>query len=559
MKRFEYFIILLLSLVILFLSFYPIYYRYKTTPPDRTYVGTTFYTADYAGYVSTIEQGIKGRWTYVDKFTTEKLSETFLYYPYLLIGHIAGFLGIGSIWAYHLSRFLLGLIYLVSIYWLIAVIFSDRNRHSGESSEARRIQNQDSGQARMTGSMISSIKRIIAFFLVLFSSSFPSKLSSIVAETQVVNRFVIQPHFLLGNIFLILGIILFLKYLEKPEKKYVILSGLMVFLVTVFRPSHVILYLATIGIYVIVSTLASFWGGSASWRRRLQNHLRTDSGQARMTMRQYFIFFLTSLVFSLPGFFYLWYLKSNFNELPYFLYDGEGKNLFNLWDLVLLQGPMLLLAVSLFFRHSGKSGILLSFVAANVVLLFVLPKIYPLNPLRFLQTPLFAILAILATEAIFKLAKNLSLITLMFLITVTFSLPTLWLDFDHEVHLYVDAYYIWPPKEYLPALKFLESSSKPQDAVLTYKSLSNLVPMISGNTIYWGHTNETLNYNQKQIMVEKFYKGLMSDQEAQEFLKSNNIKYILVGREEKALGNFHYEFLKKDFANLELELYNSEL
>ena len=531
MKKAEMIVVFLLSFFVLALSFYPIYSRYKQTPPDRVYVGTTFFTQDYAGYVSTIEQGIKGNILYQDKFTTEKVPQTFLYYPYLVIGHIGRIFGISSVWMYHISRFVLGFTYLLTIFWLIKTVFPK-----------------------------SVIKRLLAFLLVLFSSSIPgSRLSGMIAEVQIVNRFVIQPHFLLGNIALVLCLILFLKFLEKPRFKYALISGIIIFLTTIFRPSNMMLFLGVVFVFSIFK------------RFKTNNQL-----------------LITNILFFLPAIIYLFFLQKTIPDLPYFLYDKAPTNPFNVWDFILLEGPVFLIliigsilvslrankvsvAISNWIPACRQAGlrrftprndilILFLFLILNFLSIFFLPKIYPLNPLRFLQTPIFAITAILATGVIFKLSKNIIVISVITIIIFIVSFPTFILDLRHENKLYVDALYIWPPKEYVPALSYLDNKSHPEDKVLTYMSLSNLVPMLSGNTVYWGHGNETLKYNQKTPMVENFYKGKMTEADAQQFLSKNNIKYVLVGDEERWLGTIpKYPFLNRVFENSRLVIYNVAL
>jgi len=526
MKKIEYLIVLVLSLFVLIISFYPIYYRLKATPIDRFYVGTTFYTADYAGYVSTIKQGINGNFWYEDKFTTEKsFPKTFLYFPYLVLGRIAGFLGISAIAMYHLSRFVFGLFYLFAIYFLIKQIFAQEN-------------------------LANLLKRLTAFIFVLFSSSFPimrnavvtvPNLSRMIAEVQVFNRFVIQPHFLLGNISLIICLILFIRFWEKKNNTLLILSGFIVFFTTFFRPSNMILYLGVVFSFTLINSLI-FFRSSVKWG--------TDDLK----------FFIVNFLFFLPAISYLYYLQQKYPFLPYFLYDKENSGFLNLWDIVLLLGPVFLLSLPSFliFKNKNRDGkilLLILFIIVNFFLALILPNFYQVNSLRFVQTPLFVVFSILAAFSIFRLCKNIIVITIVVLVTVILSFPTLWLDFWHEVHLYYDAYYIWPPKEYMTGLKFLEDNSSSQDTVLTYQSLSGLVPMISGNTVFWGHTNETLDYHKKTSLVEKFYKGEMSEQEAKDFLEINGIKYILVGREEKGLGKFLYGFLERVFENHEILIF----
>lgn len=537
MKKIEFFFIFFISLLTLFLSFYPIIYRYQTTPPGRVYVGTEFFTEDFAGYVSTINQGRKGNIWYEDKFTSEELPQTILYYPYLIFGHLARFLGLSAPVMYHLIRLTLGALYLFAVYLLIKHFFPNQTK-------------------------ADSFKRIVTFLIITYTSSlFTSVLSQTTAEIQVFTRFLIQPHYLLGNIFLLFLIYLFIKFishLEDPtirrgcgdlskeittlisfarNDKMIVFSSITIFLLTFFRPSHTLIILLSVFLYAIYLLFKKSLSG------------------------KFFVYSLCIFLSSLPGVFYLLYLKNTYPFLPYFAYDKNSISV-SLVDFVFSFGLNLIFIIVGFFilirkKNTNQPTIFLfSYLAAIFFSLFIAPNLLPLNALRFVQTPTFIIVGLLTSLVIFKLTKNFYLIIASCVLVLVSSFPTLITDFRHQVKLYYDAYYIWPPKSYFAGFSFLEKNSRPEEIVLTYHSLSNLVPMFSGNTVYWGHGNETLNYQEKKMQVENFYSGKMSETEAKSFLSKNSVRYVLVGIEEKNLGWRRYSFIKQVFTNPELTIYS---
>ncbi|MBI3981234.1 hypothetical protein HY345_04515 [Candidatus Microgenomates bacterium] len=524
MKKLEAFIVLCVSLVLLLLSFYPILYRYQTTPAGRLYVGTEFFTQDFAGYVSTINQGRKGEWFYKDKFTNENLPSTMLYFPYLLLGQVARILNLNALVMYHLARLGLGVLYLLLTYQITKLFFPQNSK-------------------------TDSLKRIISFLLIIFTSSLPmfiggkfssSSLSQTTAEIQVFTRYVIQPHYLLGNILLLFLIFLVLRLISNVKKKngnIFYFSFIAIFCLSFFRPSHSLLFILSLLIF--------------------NSYLYFTKGLTK----RIFLFSVGNLFFSLPGIFYLSYLKNNFPFLPYFSYDLNSGVGVSLTDFIFSFGlNFLLVFFGLWFlfkkrKLEGKVVFLYCYLCAVVLCLFILSQIIPINSLRFIQTPTFIIVGLLSSVVIFSQLKNIYLILATCCLILAFSLPTLLIDFRHQVKLYYDAYYIWPPQKYWEGFSFLEKNSKTSDLVLTYQSLSNLVPMITGNNVFWGHTNETLNYEKKKNQVEKFYRMEMKENEAKALLSKNSVKYILVGREEKFLGWSGYKFLKKIFSNEEIEIY----
>ena len=92
-------------------------------------------------------------------------------------------------------------------------------------------------------------------------------------------------------------------------------------------------------------------------------------------------------------------------------------------------------------------------------------------------------------------------------------------------------------------LNFLNESAENRDrAVLTMPQLGNYVPQKTGRTVYIGHWAETLNFwdektrTGKLAQAQRFYGGKMSESEARDFLRDNNIGFVILGFYEKRNG-----------------------
>jgi hypothetical protein len=104
--------------------------------------------------------------------------------------------------------------------------------------------------------------------------------------------------------------------------------------------------------------------------------------------------------------------------------------------------------------------------------------------------------------------------------------------------------YFMPPL-YLPpgdaqGLEYLNTANESRDqALLCLTFLGNYVPRETGRTVFLGHWAETLNYNRKLGEVARFY-GIgpqqMSESEAREWLRQNNIGLVVVGFYEQQAG-----------------------
>lgn len=93
-------------------------------------------------------------------------------------------------------------------------------------------------------------------------------------------------------------------------------------------------------------------------------------------------------------------------------------------------------------------------------------------------------------------------------------------------------------------LNFLTETSQPNTGVLATFPFSNFIPAKTLNTVYMGHPYQTPQAEGKYERQTKFYKGLMTEDEAKDFLIKNNILHIVWPRSEKIK---HYSFLQEIF------------
>src|SRR5687767_1222974 len=118
--------VILTSVFIFVITFYPTYHHWRSTPTDRVWSGTTFYSDDYAVYVHTIHQGVAGRWTVVDKFTSELHDGSLLHIYYLLAGKLFGIFGLHPITIYHLLRVIASITFLFAAWNFTKSVLSNK-------------------------------------------------------------------------------------------------------------------------------------------------------------------------------------------------------------------------------------------------------------------------------------------------------------------------------------------------------------------------------------------------------------------------------------------------
>jgi hypothetical protein len=120
----------LLAIVLGGISLLPYVLAYAWTPPGRHFAGFFFIADDATTYLAKMHQGADGAWLWTDPYTSEPHGGVFLFGFYLVLGHLAAWLHLPLIAAYHLARLVGGLALLVAV---------DRLAHRLLAPEFRRL------------------------------------------------------------------------------------------------------------------------------------------------------------------------------------------------------------------------------------------------------------------------------------------------------------------------------------------------------------------------------------------------------------------------------------
>ena len=112
---------------------------------------------------------------------------------------------------------------------------------------------------------------------------------------------------------------------------------------------------------------------------------------------------------------------------------------------------------------------------------------------------------------------------------------------------------MYPLKEWMDGIRFLRDKTDHEEVVLAEYTAGNFIPAYAGNFVYWGQSN-TVDYTTKELEADKFFRGKMSQREAEIFLKRGRIKYIFFSVQEKEKTGAKeleviYPFLKKIYQN----------
>lgn len=504
--RFESYIIVIVVLITVFLNLTTFFYRSFTTPKDRYFAGTQFYSDDYAIYVSDIKQGQEGRWAVVNSFTSEPHSSSLVHEEYLLWGKLTGIFGIPPVLSYHLSRLIFGLVFLVMIYLFLLKAFPLPRQ---------------------------SILRIVSLLLICFASGFLDKTGqpylSWLTEMDISQKFGALLHYLLGFICL-LGIFGRV-YARNTKLLYFFILGLLGGFVL---PSSMI---------VVVSTLVAFAVIFPDDRKYLQKPL------------------LAIIAAGLP---IAIYYRLTFNVFPWnIILDLEriNKGPFTLVEFLSALGAISFLAPLGLLAWKNERR-LVSFLSTWILVVFgwafVLADIFGLNPTRFLQIPIYiplSMMTVLGFKMIFK--KNWLLVVAVGLM-IAVSLPTTVKSLKNHLQMYADhSELIYPGKDLMESFGFLDRNTRSGEAVLTLYQAGNLIPFLAGNTVYLGHFQGTINYPQKVEKAGRFFAGRMTVEEAKQFLSEANVNLVFYSPQERSAGGKidQYTFLSTTYSNATVTIY----
>ncbi|MCL5959110.1 MAG: hypothetical protein M1358_07275, partial [Chloroflexi bacterium] len=487
----------------LLLSTLPFLIAYWSTPPGLQFSGFLLNVEDANSHLAKMMLGKRGEWLLYLNYSPEPHDGAFVNTIWILLGQVAGALGLQLVLMWHLARVAFGLVYLITVKIVIDFFVETR------------------------------AQRLIALFLAVFGSGLgwllllfgqqtvlgERPIDFWLAEAYSVPLLVGYPHMLLGTAMLFLTFILALKALETNTLVPGIAAGFCAVAFVLIHPFGIAVVDITLAAYVLALMLK-----------------RQMTGVRCLT--------LLAPVFVLP--------------LPVFLYDA-AVFLFNpefrAWSeqnlclspspLVYLLGygllvPLAVLGARVAVRGSNnKSIFLVAWTVAVAGLLYV-----PFNSQRRLVEGLVVPLAILSARGIvdqiwpyLRQQDKGKLIGFSTAIMLALALPSTLifaggLTFQalrHASPTYQDV-------SALEAIHWLGTDTAPNKVVLSAKPTGNLIPAISGNTVVLGHWAETIGLQEKERLVKSFFSERTNDSERRAILSRFGVSYVLYGPNERALG-----------------------
>lgn len=270
-------IFFLLALVFVLFSLFPTGYELANKGrlrPNRAFELVHNFPTDYNFYLSRIRQGIEGRWTVLEKYTSEPHSGSFLHVLYLWMGRVGQWVRVpwgrsGDV--YHVGRIVFGMALLLLIAEYAKKSFRKDSEYSEDQTISRsdylRVRSADFPKHRISESSEFSGKwQLLAFLLAVTASTWPK-----LVYVEVVPRFggymswwsvmdslqriTFIPHLLVGQ-----ALIVFLLLATSDERVMRrpgnwIFLGILAFLLGMVFPPGLVFVIATLGVLTILEAL----------------------------------------------------------------------------------------------------------------------------------------------------------------------------------------------------------------------------------------------------------------------------------------------------------------
>lgn len=497
------------------------------TPAGRTFNGMQGFSDDYTGYVSFIKEGIDGRLWIVLRTLPLPQTPTLIHAMYLWVGYVGGFFKLSAPLSYHLTRFILGIIFVSFTYRLFLTLTARRDE-------------------ALLGTLVAFSATSLSWFGRAFDPATVKTFSVFPFYVDASGRATGQPHYLLADI-LVISIVL--SYLSRRyETTYMkFAAAALSFLLGIIHPAF--------GVIVGFFTAMAITGEIIKERK------------FRFTP-----IYWSALAGLIVGLAISYWSIHQYPFVSMLSFEGyvvsERINFALIWSEFLAFGPVLWLALVGFIwatrRHLAKKTTLVMYwLMSTLLLFFFLYPVFRAESVRFIQSLYFVPMAY-GAMLFFVLLKRLFgrwIVTVGAAGLILGSIPAYASSLYQSTTSLTDyknfSAWTFPVDKQLEAYRWLDKNTPINSTVLAaYEAANNILiyshNFVIGNRIGWtkdeGHVME--------VGMFDFFKGVLTPSEAQKYLHKYHIDYLYVGYQEKRMGDISsYTFIERVFDNGEATIY----
>jgi hypothetical protein len=555
----EILIVFVIAVITTFLTTPKLTSRFLYRPAGHVFVGMPGYFEDFYYYLDQFNQGKEGRWTTENRFSTERFPPTLIYFNNLLFGRIGGWFGWESFESYNFFGLLFKFLFMISGYAVIRQFF-----------------------------LHSFGTRIATFLVFLYSTSLPNvaftnghfvlnrAVDIFRSENRALARFGTAPNGMFVN-FAFLTVFLFLVNLlvwELREKAETYRTSIAMKLLRWVQMGGIVLLFGLMAIGDDVKSLAlvTLIGGliviETGFLRRIRNvpttliWLTFFGAISVVTAAYLYKTVNADPVYNMAN---DWDIKQYFIEAQS-LKDGSFFQGFGLQLPFFIFGYFVLLGKKnrSVFEHAA---LLLTGGGIAGYLIPMLLKI-PVPGFRLIFPATYAFISVLVIYAMKWIAERLKnekiyvTIFILYLFINGIAFFRGWYA-DVQPPKEPEYHFVYIPDDIYKGLVYLRTAEPRDGNILAsaYTSMDLMIPGLAGRYTYSGHFLTTYKSVEKDTITNKFFFEWVETPGLHEFLKKNNIRFIVVTKYDKTkeLMKKFYPFLKTEYENPMITIFRYDI
>lgn len=469
------------------------------------FTGIIINVPDGHSYIAKMHQGYDGNWLFRLPFTPEDQRGALLYFPYIMLGHIARVSGLSLALTFHIARAVSNALLIVATYALAARL--------NKSILIRRL-----------AVLFALFGSGFGWFLVAFGI-FPPDLW--LPEAFPFQAMLLNVHFPLALALALVVLNLLGSHMDRLSWHRGALAVGVTAILTIVRPELTVLTLATTGLTQVLG----------AWRNRRIPWRTLGWTAAAGTVSSPYILYTLYILIADPIF--KGWNAQNVQLTPPFVQFGLGYGLIAVLAIVGVSAALC--------RRHEDDLLLLVWLGTMLIAVYL-----PLQTQRRFSMGMGVVLGLLAAKGWEVLTRRLPVHRVSvwgWLIGAMAALTNFVLvgNLCQRVLAHDPQYFLtdgeWTAMEWM-------AENIPEDAVvLASPDTSIFIPAWAGQRVVYGHPCETIRADERRAQVMAFWTGEMSPDEKNRFLTSNHVSYVLLGPREEVLGGL----LAMEWGNLVFE------
>ena len=460
-------IVIVWCAVITLLSIVPYWFGAYHAPTGATYMQFIGNNNDQSTYLAWIKQAEEGKILFEDKFTTERQWGVFFHPLFLASGWFSAITGLDALTTYHLLRLVSGFLLLLAAYYFGGLFFKKFSHKF----------------------FFLAFVSLSSGFGWLFSGPFLSHnvmcLDLLITEAITFLIVLTKPLFSVSLILMLAIFMLMFKSYSSGKIRFSVLAGLLGLILGLIHPYDMVSVYSIGVLYLIL----------------------TKSG---LKEAKHFILFLA---LSLPAVIYQYVI---FNYDPVFKEWAKTVTATpNPLSFAIGYGLIGLFAILYILRNKKKSKtdlFLISWIICALILVY-LPFRFQRRLILGLHIPIciFAVkftldhlIPVIKKSIIFKGVRESILLGIIVVLVAPGNFVYMFRNIE-DMKINSSKYCL--PNEDLEALKWIDKNVPSSEIIIASPVISQYIPGLTGNKVYAGHYDQTINYSKKIRDLADFYKA----------------------------------------------------